>query len=476
MSNDDQDTRNRSSERLKAVNLDRLNEPGTYIDGKGLYLRVTETGSKTWIYRYTSPTNGKRREMGLGAYGKRDVTLQAARDAAATVRAAIAQGVDPIDNKKRQKKERMKEAALDKKRQTFGAFADAWIEDNEASFRNEKHRAQWRMTMGHKDYSGPMKGKEYARPLREKLISEITADDVVAVLKPIWNTKPETAKRVQGRIERIMRAAGAKGHYAGPNPASWQDSLRDRGDLRSRSKLSRGHHAAMPFALLPEFIAELRKRSGVSALALEFLIHTAARSGEVRGMVWDEVDMQKCRWTVPAWRMKAKIEHRVPLNDRAMAILREMESLRPREGANNALVFPGNGPRQKNKDARGQTLPMSDMTLAAVLKRMKDAPVLVRALESAKVEAERRAKVVDVPFAAPTNITVHGFRSCFRGWAEEKSGHSYGVFKAALAHTNSDKTDAAYDRTDKYEQRVDLMDKWGRFLDGGAEASPEAGR
>lgn len=403
--------RSRTINRLSAREVETATAPGVLMDGGGLLLRVAESGRKQWLFRYQSPRTGKRREMGLGRADKGFVSLKAARDAAQAARDLVARKLDPIDEADRARTERLV-AAQRARPKTFGQFTDDWLTDNENAFRNAKHRAQWRMTL-----------EKYGANLRDKLPSEITTEDVLAVLRPLWQSRPETAKRTQGRIERVWDAARAKGLCSGENPARWRGHLNTL--LPTRAKLSRGHHAAMAHKDLPAFVAALRKREGIAARALEFLILTSARSGEVREMRWCEVGLDQRRWTVPAKRMKAGKEHRVPLGERAIEILREMLPLQPAENASGAFVFPGS----KN-DA-----PMSDMTLAAVLKRM--------GLDA---------------------ITVHGFRSSFRDWAEDVARYPFGVIEAALAHTISNATVAAYRRGDAYDQRSELMEVWEAHL------------
>jgi integrase len=257
-------------------------KPGKYGDGGNLYLIVSETGARKWVLRFT--WRGRAKEMGLGSAAS--VPLAEAREKAASARRKIAQGLNPIDERKR-----------DRGIPTFGEMADDVRETLSAGFRNEKHKAQWKSTL-----------ETYAAPLRGNPVDTIATDDVLAVLKPIWTAKAETASRVRGRIEKILDAAKAKGYREGENPARW-----------------RGHHAAMPYDEVAGFVAELRKREASAALALELCILTAARSGEILGMRWPEIDFDKKIWAVPAERMKAGREHRVPLSPRAVAILRQLE-------------------------------------------------------------------------------------------------------------------------------------------------------
>jgi integrase len=273
-------------------------------------------------------------------------------------------------------------------------------------FRNEKHKAQWKSTL-----------ETYAAPLRAKPVDTIATEDVLAILKPIWTTKAETASRVRGRIEKVLDAAKAKGFRDGENPARWRGHLDHL--LPQQSKLARGHHAAMPYEDVAAFIAKLRKREASAALALELCILTAARSGEILRMQWSEIDLDKKIWTVPANRMKAGREHRVPLSSRALAILRQLEKLKAGE-----FVFPG---QARNK-------PLSNMAMEMMLRRMNI-----------------------------QDATVHGFRSSFRDWAGNISNFPREVVETALAHVIGDKAEQAYRRSDALEKRRKLMDQWAGY-------------
>ncbi len=276
-------------------------------------------------------------------------------------------------------------------------------------FRNAKHIAQWEMTL-----------RDYAAPLRQKLITDVTTADVLGVLKPIWLRKSETASRVRGRIERVLDAAKAKGLRTGENPALWRGHL-DR-LLPKRRKLARGHHKAMPYADVAAFIIELRKREAVAATALEFTILTAARSGETLGAKWHEIDWKDKIWTVPAERMKAGREHRVTLSSRTITILKKLAELGADE---NSFVFPGQKPGK----------PLSVMAMDMVLRRME------------------------------VDVTVHGFRSSFRDWCGEVSNFPRDVAEAALAHVVGDKTERAYRRGDSLEKRRKLMIAWASYCE-----------
>ncbi|MCV3734996.1 integrase arm-type DNA-binding domain-containing protein [Rhizobium sp. TRM96647] len=364
---------------------------GRHSDGGGLYLNVTPNGAKSWLFMWTR--DGKRREMGAGAYP--EVALSKARTRAAEYREAVADGRDPIA-------ERAREAEP-----TFADCVDRFLESMEQQWRNEKHRAQWRTTL-----------TTYCVPLASKKVSDIGTEDVLKALKPIWTTKSETASRLRGRIERVLDFAKVKGWRSGENPALWRGHLKSI--LPARQKLTRGHHAAMEFDSVPAFVAKLRKSEAMAARALEFLILTAARSGEVLGAVWDEIDLEAKIWTVPKERMKAGREHRVPLPQAAVDILTPLHEVRT-----GALVFPG-----QKKDR-----PLSGMAMAMLMRRLK--------------------------FDA---YTVHGFRSAFRDWAGDRTTFPREVAEAALAHAVGDATEQAYRRSDALAKRRKLMEAWAKSL------------
>jgi integrase len=366
-------------------------KPGKYGDGANLYLVVSKTGARKWVLRFTF--RGKAKEMGLGSAAS--VPLADAREKAASARRKIARGLNPIDERKR-----------DGGIPTFGAMADDVRETLAAGFRNEKHKAQWKSTL-----------ETYAASLRGKPVDTIATDDVLSVLKPIWTIKAETASRVRGRIEKVLDAAKAKGFRDGENPARWRGHLDHL--LPRPSKLARGHHAAMSYEDVAAFIAKLQKREASAALALELCILTAARSGEILGMRWSEIDFDNKVWTVPASRMKAGREHRVPLSSPATAILRHLERMKIGD-----FVLPG--------QARGK--PLSNMAMEMILRRMK----------------------VD-------DATVHGFRSSFRDWAGNVSNFPRELIETALAHVIGDKAEQAYRRRDALEKRRKLMDAWAAY-------------
>ena len=372
-------------------------KPGRYGDGAGLYLVVAPSGARKWVYRFSFA--GKVTEAGLGAADV--VSLAEARNKAHEARKMLEAGRNPIEAKRQA-------AIIDAGKPTFGAIAAALIAAKESEWRNPKHRAQWRMTL-----------ENYAAPLRSRPVDEIDTAAVLDVLKPLWQTKPETASRLRGRIEAVLDAAKAQGHRSGENPAAWRGHLAHL--LPKRGILTRGHHAAMSYADVQTFVAQLREREALAALALEFCILTAARSGEVFGARWSEIDLAAKVWTVPAGRMKAAREHRIPLSDRTLVILERLF-----EARTDDLVFPGQRPGK----------PLSNTAMEMLLRRMdQDA------------------------------VTVHGFRSAFRDWAGNETHFPREVAEAALAHVVGDKAEQAYRRGDALEKRRALMEAWANFIE-----------
>lgn len=402
--------------RLQAVAAKALvaaGKPGAHADGGNLYLRVAGPNSGKWTLRYM--LGGKAREMGLGPFdheGKRGLTLAEARAAAVEAQRLLRDGVDPLAHRKAEAEAAAARAAEEEaKAQTFREVADLYIEAHETGWRNAKHRAQWRATL-----------TTYAFPrIGNKPVGDIGTDDVLACLNPIWTTKPETATRLRGRIEAVLDYASARGWRTGLNPARWRGHLSNL--LPRRSKVAPvEHHAALPWQDMPDFMKRLRQQAGTAARALEFCILTATRTGETIGAKWSEVDMAAAVWTVPASRMKASKEHRVPLSEPALAVLRSMAPLRPAEG--DSFVFPGGKPEK----------PLSSMAMLMLLRRMKLG-----------------------------DLTVHGFRSAFRDWCEEATSTPHAVSEAALAHTIGDKVEAAYRRGDLFTKRRALMTEWSEY-------------
>jgi integrase len=392
----------RTLNRLKSKQVESLGA-GRHADGGGLYLDRDDQGRSRWVFMWTR--NGKRREMGLGPANKDGVSLARAREAAAAARDVLSKGGDPIEAREAAKREPVPVP-------TFGDVADAFVKSLSPQWRNEKHRAQWAMTL-----------KVYAKSLRPVPVDRIDTEAVLNVLQPVWQAKPETASRLRGRIERVLDAAKAKGHRSGENPARWRGHLDHL--LPRRQKLTRGHHEALAYEDLPAFIGRLHAREGVAALALEFLILTAGRSGEIRGARWSEIDLEAKVWTVPASRMKAAREHRVPLSKRAVELLEAVKPLATGEDASSCFVFPG----------PATTKPLSENAFGMLLKRMK------------------------------VDVTAHGFRSSFRDWTGEVSSFPREVAEAALAHTVGDATERAYRRGDALEKRRKMMEAWARYCE-----------
>jgi integrase len=394
----------RQINRLAARTVDTLTKPGRHADGGGLYLSISSEGRRRWVFLFT--WNGKLREAGLGSANKGGLSLKAARDKAAEGRALVADGVDPIAHWSKPGASGVP---------TFGEMADSYIEAHKGSWRNDKHAAQWTMTL-----------TTYCEAIRKLPVDRVDTEAVLSVLKPHWSRASETASRLRGRIEAVLDAARAKGHIARneANPARWRGHLDKL--LPKPRKLTRGHHAAMPYAEVPGFIADIGRREATAARALEFCILTATRSSETMQARWSEIDLNGKIWTLPAARMKAGREHRVPLSARAVAILKDMK-----EAADGDYVFPGQRPGR----------PLSNMALDMFLRRAK------------------------------SEYTTHGFRSSFRDWAGNETHFPRELAEHALAHVIGDKAEQAYRRSDALERRRELMDAWARFCEGEAGAN-----
>jgi integrase len=378
-------------------------KPGRHADGGGLHLLVKASGARSWVYRFM--LNGKSRDIGLGAAGADGITLADARDARDALRLKVKAGIDPLAQRERDAAEALAAAqAAQVAGITFKAVAENYIGANEGSWRNDKHRQQWKNTLA--TYVYPVIG--------ELPVAQVVTAHVLQILEPIWKAKAETASRVRGRVETILDAAKARGYREGENPARWRGHIAQI--LPARSRLTRGHHKAMPYEAMPAFVGALHKREAVAALALEFTILTAARTGEVIGAKWEEVDLNKAVWTVPASRMKAGKEHRVPLSPRAVEILKSTQGLR------KEWLFPA---------SKGGS--MSGMAMSMLLRRMN------------------------------VDVTVHGFRSSFRDWSAECTGYAHEVAEMALAHTIENKVVRAYRRGDLFEKRRRLMDDWATY-------------
>jgi integrase len=377
---------------------------GRHTDGGGLNLLVKDSGARSWVFRFM--LNGKSRDVGLGAAAGPDaISLSNARDLASALRLNVKAGIDPLEQRQRKAADSIAAAqAANIAGVTFRHVAEAYIAANEGSWRNDKHRQQWRNTLA-----------SYVYPVIGDLpVADIATAHVLQIVEPIWQAKPETASRVRGRIEMLLDAAKARGYREGENPARWRGHIAQI--LPARPKLSRGHHKAMAYAELPAFTGLLRTREAMAALALEFVILSASRTSEVLGATWGEVDLDKAIWTIPAVRMKAGKEHRVPLPARAIEILEATKPL------GKEWLFPAD---------RGGKL--SGMAMSMLLRRMK------------------------------LDCTVHGFRSAFRDWSAECTGYAHEVCEMALAHSIGNKAEAAYRRGDLFDKRRRLMSDWEAY-------------
>ena len=391
----------RAIHRLSARAAETISKPGRHSDGGGLYLSISSGDRRRWVFLYT--WQGRIREAGLGAAGKGGVSLKDAREKAAQGRRLAKDGIDPIS---RWNTPEAKDIP------TFAMVADDFLEARGGEWRNPKHRAQWTMTL-----------TRYCEPIRNMSVADVDTEAVLSVLKPLWSRTPETASRLRGRIEAVLDAARARGFIGRneANPARWRGHLDKL--LPKRAKLTRGHHAAMPYAEVPAFIAALRQRPAIAARALEFCILAASRSGEALAARWQEMDLDQKVWTIPPARTKAAREHRVPLSDRAILILREMETV-----GSGDYVFPGQRPDR----------PLSGMAFELLLRRVQS------------------------PY------TAHGFRSSFRDWAGNETHFSRELAEHALAHVIGDKAEQAYRRSDALARRRELMDAWARHCEGDA--------
>ncbi len=373
----------------------------------GLQLQVTPTGARSWLLRVT--IKGKRRQLGLGPFS--DVTLAQARDRARGIKEKIWQGIDPL---------------AEKRRLSFAQAMERTLELRTAEFRNDKHKKQWRSTLDR--YAVPVLG--------DMSVSDIDVADVLRVLEPIWATKTETASRLRGRIEAVLSWATVGGHRTGDNPARWRGNL--DAVLPKPGKVAKvQHNPALSLADAAHWFSDLRNRDGMATRALEFAALTAARSGEIRGATWDEIDLDAGLWIIPAERMKAQREHRVPLTEDAVALLQALPRMQ-----GSPFVFPA---------ARGGML--SDMALSACMKRNHEA---------------RDGGYLDPRSGRPA--VPHGLRSTFRDWAAERTEYERDMCEIALAHTVGSTVERAYRRSDMIERRRKMMAAWARFLKGEAGA------
>jgi integrase len=389
--------------RLTAIAVAKKRDRGLYADGSGLYLQVAGSGARSWIYRFM--LDGRPRWMGLGSAN--DIALAEARIRAAECRKTRADGKDPIEARK----DKLRVARLDAARGlTFEECAKAFIEAKKVGWRNSKHAAQWSSTL-----------ETYAYPIFGSLpVQTVDTAMVMKVLEPIWTTKTETASRVRSRIENVLDWARTREYRQGENPARWRGHIENLLPARSSVRKVK-HHAALPYDQMKSFTKALKNEDGVAALALEFLILTACRTNEAIGATWEEVDLKKALWVIPPERMKGNREHRVPLSERALQILKKLAP--PGVNHPQGYVFRG------GKEGK----PLSNMALLALIKRMKR-----------------------------DGLTAHGFRSTFRDWAAEKTDFPSELAEMALAHVISNKVEAAYRRGDLFEKWRQLMKEWAK--------------
>ena len=414
------------AEELSALDIKRLAHPGDKRNVRfsvggvpGLYLQVTPGGGRSWVLRVKVGT--LRRDIGLGGFP--GVTLSQARDKAREARAKIESGIDPVEERKAAKAALV---AAQRRGLTFADAVDKALAAKLDAFKNAKHRQQWENTLA--TYATPDLGK--------MLVQDITTQDVLRVLQPIWMDKTETASRLRGRIETVLSWATVAGHRHGDNPARWAGNLKEL--LPPPSKVAtEGNHPALTLEDAPRWFAALQTREGFGARALEFAALTATRSQEVRGALWDEIDLDKALWVIPGARMKMGKEHRVPLSACAVAMLEALPRLR-----DNLLVFPA---------ARGGQL--SDMTLSATMKRMHESDMA----QGGTGFIDRTSKRPAVP---------HGLRSTFRDWAAEMTQFPGDMAEVALAHKISNAVEASYRRGDMIEKRRRMMCDWADFVGG----------
>jgi integrase len=393
----------RQLHRLNALTIKAENRKGMYADGGGLYLQVSSFDTKSWIYRFTR--NKRTRDMGLGGFP--EVSLSEAREEAQNCRKLVRSGLDPIEVRR---SERQAIQAVAVKTMTFKQCADKYIAAHSKGWKNVKHARQWTSTL-----------ESYVYPVIGNLsVADVDIGLVLKILEPIWSEKSETASRVRGRIESVLDWATARKYREGENPARWKGNL-DK-ILPARSKVQQvKHHAALPYDEMGDFMAVLRDQEGIAAMGLELLVLTAARTGEIIKARWSEFDLDAATWIIPTDRMKAGKEHRVPLSEPALDVLRRLK-----EVAQNDYVLPG---QRSNSH-------LSNMAFLQLLKRM-----------------------------GRNDLTAHGFRSTFKDWATERTNYPNEVSEMALAHSVGNKVEAAYRRGDLYEKRVRIMRDWGMHCD-----------
>ncbi len=394
----------RKIHKLTALEVKALNTPGRYSDGGNLYLTVSANGGKRWIFRYRFPGIKNAREMGLGSAGPGGVSLSKARVSAEEARDLLEDKIDPIVAKRIA-------AQAQKAIPTFGDYADRYVESMRKDWKNDKHAAQWVMTL-----------KKYAAPIRDIRIDMVDTDAVIEVLEPIWREIPETAQRLRGRIESILDSATVSKFRDGPNPARWRGHLALKPEIFPKiDKKKVKHHAALPYERILEFLGELRARGSMAARALELTILAATRTSETLHATWDEIDFDAAKWTIPAERTKTGKEHEVPLSPPALGILNGLKPI-----SDGGYVFSGAKPGK----------PLSSMAMTMQMRRM-----------------------------GFDEFTVHGFRSTFRDWAGETTTFPNHVCEMALAHTISNKSESSYRRGTLLEKRRELMNAWAAFCE-----------
>lgn len=418
---------------LKTLEIKNAKE-GMHADGNGLYLRVQASGAKSWIFRFQ--LNGKRREMGIGTLDHKPPVE--ARGEVSRLAALVRAGIDPIEQRKQIEAEAAQAAKADEARAvTFSDAAGDYIKSHKAGWKNAKHAAQWETTLA--TYAAPIIG--------DKPVADVTTEDVLRILTPVWTTKTETASRLRSRIELVLSYAKAMQWRQGENPAMWRGHLDALLPAPAKVKKVR-HHPALPYAQTAAFMAELRQVKGSGARALEFAILTATRSGEARLAQWNEINLDAKLWTIPAERMKAKREHWVPLSEQAISLIKALPKI---DG--NDYLFPG------DRDKK----PLSDMTLTAVVRRMNESE-----------DEKTPPKWID-PKCGDV-IVPHGFRSTFRDWCAEVGHYPRELAEHALAHSLPDRVEAAYQRGTMLERRTPVMQCWANYIDGkkadGAEIIP----
>jgi integrase len=406
-----------ATDRLSARGVKTETTAGYHLDGKGLYLLVKPSGSKSWVLRFT--LNGKKREMGLGAFPA--IGLSDARQKRDDARKLLTDGVDPINTRDAQGRASMLAESLARaKATTFDDCVERFIAVKSAEWTNVKHTAQWRATLA--TYASPVFGKV--------AIADVDMDLVLKALTPIWKTKTETATRVRQRIEAVLDWARVSRLRIGENPAAWRGNL-DKLLPQPGKIATKGHHAALPYRDINPFLQTLSQSDATAARALEFTIYAATRTGETIGAKWSEIDLDARVWMIPANRMKSKRLHRVPLSSPAIALLTRLHATKT-----SAYVFPS----PMNTEAKEK--PLSNMAMLTLLKRM-----------------------------TRTDITTHGFRSAFRDWCGEQTNYPRELAEAALSHVLSDKTEAAYQRGDYLEKRARLMEVWAEYCQTAPQVS-----